>query len=101
MSGVKAVLAEDERKGGAVIQIAIRAEELKTCEVCGGTFEVHSEDSLNTAYRIGNALISNNDPLTRDFKNTSQRRRELTDMLQNLWTDFSDECRCKRQARED
>lgn len=100
MSRVKELIVEDERKEQAAQQVGIRAGELERCEVCGVTFEVHSKDSLKTAYKIGNALISNNDPLTRVFKNNPQGRRELTNILENLWTNFSAECRCKSQARE-
>jgi hypothetical protein len=100
MSRVKELIVEYERKEQAAQQIGIEAGELETCEVCGVTFEVHSKDSLRTAYKIGNAHISNNDPLTQNFKNNAQGRRELTDILESLWTNFSDECRCKSQARE-
>ncbi len=101
MSVVKDLIAEDERKEGAAKQVALKAEELETCDVCGVTFETHSEDALNRAYKIGNALISNNDPLVKDFKKTPKGRQELSAILQVLWTNFSDECRCKQQARED
>jgi len=100
MSRVKELIVENERKERAAEQVGIRAGEFETCEVCGVTFEVHSKDSLERAYKIGNALISDNDRLARDFKNSLQGRRELTDILENLWTNFSDECRCKSQARE-
>ena len=101
MSGVKELLVEDERKWQAAIAIAKRAGVLSRCEVCGELTEEHSKDLLKEGYVIANSLISKNDALTQDFRNDSGGRRELTDILKNLWTDFSDECKCKRQARED
>jgi hypothetical protein len=100
MSGVKDLIVEDERKRHAAIQIALRAGELQSCDLCEEIFETHSEDSLTEAYKIGNALISKNDPLTKYFKG-SKGRKELSAILKDLWTEFSDECKCKRQARED
>ena len=74
---------------------------MSRCEICGVLTEAHSEDVQKKAYAIGNSLITKSDPLTRPFKNNPQGRRELTDILENLWTDFSDECKCKRQTREE
>lgn len=98
MSFAKRVLVEDERKRLAAVEIATRAGVLKRCELCEELTEHHSEVSLREAYAIGNSLISANDPLTQDFKNN---RRELTDMLKDLWTDFNERCKCQRQALED
>ncbi|HEV7395937.1 MAG TPA: hypothetical protein VGN86_05460 [Pyrinomonadaceae bacterium] len=95
------MIVEDERKRQAAIQIALKAGELQSCDLCEEVFETHSEDSLTEAYKIGNAMISDNDPLVKDFKKTPAGRKELSAILKDLWTDFSDECKCKRQARED
>jgi hypothetical protein len=103
MSFAKRAIVEDERKRAAAIQVAIRAEYLKRCQfgICDELTEHHSEDILKKAYAIGNALISKNDPLTQAFKDNPHDRKELTDILKSLWTDFSDECKCQRQAYED
>ncbi|MDT7543603.1 MAG: hypothetical protein QOE33_3507 [Acidobacteriota bacterium] len=101
MSAVKELLVESERKWQAAVVIAKRAGELKRCELCEELTEEHSKDSLKKAYAIGNSYISANNPLTKDFKNSGQGRRELTDILENLWTDFDNLCKCQRQALED
>jgi len=101
MSRANELIAQDERKRQAAVEIAIRAGVLNRCELCEELTEDHSEELLTKAYAIANSLITKNDPLTQDFKTNSRDRRELTDILKNLWTDFSDECKCKRQARED
>jgi hypothetical protein len=101
MSGVKTVMEQDERKRQAAVQIYIRAGVLKRCDVCGELTEAHSEELIEKSYMIGNSLISKNDPLTKDFKNNANDRLELAAILKNLWTDFSQHCKCKRQAYED
>lgn len=100
MSVAKELIAKDENRLRAAVEIARRAGVLNRCEVCGELTEDHSEELLKEAYAIGNSLISKNDLLVRGFKNNSRDRRELTDILKNLWTDFGDECKCKRQALE-
>lgn len=100
MSFVKQLLEEDERKRQAAVGVAIRAGILNRCDLCEELTEEYSEELLKAAYAIGNSSITKNDPLTRYFKNNTQDRRELTDVLKNLHTDFNDECKCKRQSRE-
>src|SRR5437763_12125688 len=87
MSVVKELLVENECRWLAAVEISKRAGVLNRCEICEELTEVHFEELLKKAYAIGNSLISKNNPLTRDFKNDSLGRRELTDILQNLWTD--------------
>jgi len=102
MSGAKDLIIEGERKRAAATSVALAAEELIRCDlICEEVYEQHSEDAVKRAYRIGNSWITNGDPRVTPFKDTPADRRELTDMLTDLWTDFPKACRCKSQAYED
>jgi hypothetical protein len=72
---------------------------LNRCEICEELTEEHSEDLLTKAYAIGNSLITKMTLSPDTSKTTVRAGGKLTDMVQDLWTDFSGECRCKRQAR--
>jgi hypothetical protein len=100
MSITKDLLVEQELKWAAAVEISKRAGVLSRCELCEELTEIHTEDNVKMAYAIGNSLISKNDLLTKYFKNSSAGRRELTDMLKGLWTDFDSMCKCRRQALE-
>ena len=102
MSAVKDLIIEHERKFAAAIRVALAAGELKRCKlICEELYEQHSEDARDYAYKIGNAWITNRNSGVVPFKATKQDRRELSDILHDLWTDFPDTCRCKSQAYED
>lgn len=102
MSQVKDLIIEDERKYSAAIRVALRAGELERCDlICEEVYERHSPVKLKLAYRIGNSLITRRDPAVAPFKDTSVDRKQLSTTLENIWTDFSDKCRCRSLAYED
>ncbi len=96
MSFAQRAIAEDEQKREAAIRVALMAGELKQCDlICRQIFEQHSEDTLESAYKIGNSLISKSDPAVEPFKDTVADRNELSAILENLWTDFRNKCKCQ------
>jgi hypothetical protein len=102
MSFAKRAIVEDERKYSAAIRVALRAGELERCDlICEQVFERHSKDTLKSAYRIGNNLISIGDQAVQPFKGTATDRKQLSAILENLWTEFPDKCRCRSLAYED
>jgi hypothetical protein len=99
MSGAKDLIIEGERKRAAANSVGLVAEELIRCDlICEEVYEQHSEDALKRAYRIGNSWITNGGPRVAPFKDTPADRRELTDILTDLWKDYPTSCRCRSQA---
>lgn|GEM_PF-5011020 len=96
MGLTKTLIAEDEQKWQAAIQIGIKSGVLKRCEMCEKV-TIDESQELEQVYRFANALFTRKDPLTRKFKN----RRELTDMLKNLPFEFNTECLCDMLISED
>lgn len=96
MGLTKSLIAEDEQKWQAAIQIGLKSGVLERCDTCEKVTIDESQD-MEQAYRLANALFTRKDPLTRKFKS----RRELTDMLQNIPFEFEAECLCDKLISED
>jgi hypothetical protein len=96
MSFAQRAIAEGEQKREASIRVALMAGDLIQCDqICGQVFEQHSEETRQSAYKIGNSLISKGDPAVVPFKDTPEDRKELSAILENLWTDFPNKCKCQ------
>jgi hypothetical protein len=95
MGQAKDLIAEDEQKWYAAIEIGVRSEVLRRCELCEEVTD-QSDDGLEEAYKLGNALFTRKDDLVKYFKT----RKELTDLIQSLPDEFNKRCRCQRQSVE-
>jgi hypothetical protein len=84
MGQSKDLLIEDDQKWHAAIEIGVRSGVLRECGLCEEVTE-QSDDGLEAAYKLGNALITQKDALVRHFKT----RQELTDLIQTLPDEFS------------
>ena len=79
---------EQEDKYQVAQQVAVQAGILSECEMHdiiydGGT------DSYEDAYKLANTLISQDDPLVVIFNGN---RRELTDLLKDIKSEFGENC---------
>lgn len=82
---------------GAVEAIALRAGCLTSCQVCGQTYS--TGEDIVAAYKLGNRLITNNDPLTEVFGGD---RKAMTDALESLRSEYMDFCTyCTKKAEQD
>jgi hypothetical protein len=96
MGGAKRMLDEHEDKEAVAIAIALQAKLLQQCPV-HETLMYDGEDP-EPAYRLANALITQNDPLVAVF---GRQRRELTDYIKELIEEYGDTCYACDQVMDD
>ncbi|MEO1016315.1 MAG: hypothetical protein AAFY56_01290 [Pseudomonadota bacterium] len=97
MGGAKRMLEDAEDKRQIALEIAMTAGALATCELhdCA----INRDDDPTPAYKLGNALISQSDPLVANFYGN---RRELSDYIKEVIEDTNDECvRCAEMLMRD
>lgn len=75
--------------------VALRAGVLKQCSVCEDIIDDGGGEEIEAAYKLGNFLISNQEPLVEEF---SGNRRLLTDTIQAVVHDHGPNCYCLRHA---
>lgn len=85
-----------EGKREVAVEIAIRVGLLERCDDHGYVIDPLANNH-EEAYMYANSLITKSDPMVDIFNGN---RRELTDLLKDICSDFGDECPgC--QARND
>jgi|JI9StandDraft_2_1071091.scaffolds.fasta_scaffold338107_1 hypothetical protein len=77
---------------GVATTIALRVGLLERCPYCEDVYDPMS-DEREAAYKLANSLISRQDPLVHAF---ASDRRALTDLLQDVTSNYSDLCGCKQ-----
>lgn len=97
MGAVKEWALEQEQLSGVAAEVAVRAGLLSRCELCEGIYDPMSND-VESAYKLGNYLISQGDPLVEGFDGD---RRRLTDLLKDITQDYPSECECSRLMSDD
>ena len=87
MGGAKRMLDDHEDKEAVAADIALQAKVLQRCAM----HETLMYDGADPepAYRLGNALITQNDPRVAVF---GGQRRELTDYIKELTEEYGDTC---------
>jgi hypothetical protein len=70
-------------------EIAARVGLLKKCETHEYYIDPLNDEAFESAYRLANSLISNNDPLVSIFRGD---RHELTDFIKDVRSDVGLSC---------
>ena len=93
------IMLENQSKLDAAIEIAIRAKYLKRCEYHPDCIMITDDtDDFTAVYRLGNSLMSKNDPLTSRF---NVNRREMTDKIKEAMESSGEYCySCDHWERE-
>ena len=95
MGGVKDMMAQDEARRLAAIEIAVEAGALKRCEFHEDTL-LDGGGDVEAAYRLGNSKFT-----AGEFKEFFETRREMTDTIKSVVDDNSaDECYSCRKWEE-
>ncbi len=81
------MLAEQQNFDNAVEEIAIRAGCLTRCVACGQVYD--TGEDITAAYKFGNHLITQNDPLVAVFGGD---RKAMTDAIENIQSEYAGEC---------
>ena len=87
MSSAKDQIARLEQQRSAAVAIALEVDLLKRCDIHGEVYDPLS-NNFEEAYKYGNHLFSQHDPLVAVFES----RTEMTDALKNITHDYGDEC---------
>jgi hypothetical protein len=95
MGYLKSLEIEREAQWGAAQEIALRAGVLTRCDVCEDITNDGDGEEIESAYKLGNYLITQNDPLVDLFKGD---RRLMTDTIQAVVDDHGESCYCSRHA---
>ena len=96
MGGAKRELERLNECRAAARTIAVRAGLLEACDTCDDIFDPGSY-AFEDAYKLGNALVTRNDPLVAPF----QSRREMTDIVKEVGTSAPELCHCEYQMAKD
>jgi len=78
-------------------EIALRVSILDQCEMHDIKYFLGTDD-FEDAYKLGNSLITKQDPLVSVFNND---RKELSDFIKNVTDELSDCCPLCERNRED
>lgn len=88
MGAAKQDMLEREDELRVVEEIAVRAGLLKRCPFHGEVYDPLNWD-YESAYRLGNSLITKGDELVDLFDGN---RREMTDLIKDLCSEYGDSC---------
>lgn len=97
MGQAKHYMEDQEAKYAVAVEVAIQAGFLERCEIHDEVYNACGVD-IDHAYRKGNTLISNKDPLVEIFNGN---RRELRDILKEISTEYDEVCPLCERSRED
>jgi hypothetical protein len=98
MSGVLNQQMDDQHKLDIATEIALRAGILQRCDAHTDTILGTDETDFTIAYRLGNALMTQGDPLVAIFRGD---RREMTDNIKAAIESSGEGCpSCAKYDRE-
>jgi hypothetical protein len=83
-------------RDAAASAIAVRSRVIVRCAVCGDLTD--NVGDVTDAYRLGNFLVTRNDPLVRPFHGD---RRALTDTISRVLGETPTMCRCETEVARD
>ncbi len=98
MGATKEWAAQEDEKFDAACEIAVRVGLLEQCELHDYLTDPYEDEKLESAYKLGNKLITDNDSLVEVFKGD---RAELTDILKDICSNFGDCPVCAGHEEDD
>jgi hypothetical protein len=92
MGAIKELASEQEARHAVAVQIALEVGLLEKCKIHGCIYDSMNDFALEDAFRCGETLISQNDPLVAVFGGSRNKLHHAIEECRSGISNCCDEC---------